>query len=355
MPNVKLVGGGGTAVVGKVTVINGVVASIAITSSSGYTSNPTVIIDPPPAVTATGTAVVANPDGFLPFGTVTGTTANAYDFATYYSGDNGQVGVGPYLGYVTSFARHGGLAEATARRPPWRRPARSRAWATRSRRSPSARSARATRSAPTITIIGGGGTGATATATISGGVVISITVTSGGTNYTGNPTVTIDPPLADVVKETGATRHRAGRRLDDRRAAPRLAHADDDHLTGPLTLTAGSHRGGHRLRGGQHHRFGLGPNHVANHGPRHQHLGTARPASAEAFLLGNTGTITKLNNQFGRPVRHGRRGTGGRQHRHEPGHLQPRHQQHLHRRHHRRLGHPPGQQQHRAGTRAGSP
>lgn len=45
---------------------------------------------------------------------------------------------------------------------------------------------------PTVTITGGGGTGATATATVgTGGGITSYTVTSGGSGYTGTPTITI--------------------------------------------------------------------------------------------------------------------------------------------------------------------
>lgn len=46
---------------------------------------------------------------------------------------------------------------------------------------------------PTVTITGGGGIGATATAAVSStGLVNSILITSGGTGYTSDPTVTID-------------------------------------------------------------------------------------------------------------------------------------------------------------------
>ena len=46
---------------------------------------------------------------------------------------------------------------------------------------------------PSVTISGGGGTGATATATVSStGIVNGITITSGGSGYTSNPTITID-------------------------------------------------------------------------------------------------------------------------------------------------------------------
>lgn len=43
--------------------------------------------------------------------------------------------------------------------------------------------------APTVGFSGGGGTGATATASISAGAVVSVTVTSGGSGYTSAPTV----------------------------------------------------------------------------------------------------------------------------------------------------------------------
>ena len=46
---------------------------------------------------------------------------------------------------------------------------------------------------PSVTITGGGGSGATATATVSStGIVNGITITSGGSGYTTNPTVVID-------------------------------------------------------------------------------------------------------------------------------------------------------------------
>lgn len=44
---------------------------------------------------------------------------------------------------------------------------------------------------PTVTFSGGGGSGAAATAVVSGGAVTGITLTSGGTGYTSAPTVTI--------------------------------------------------------------------------------------------------------------------------------------------------------------------
>ena len=60
-------------------------------------------------------------------------------------------------------------------------------------------------SVPTVTLSGGGGTGASAIATVTGGVVTGITITSGGTGYTSNPTVTISNPTSNAFVEVGAT------------------------------------------------------------------------------------------------------------------------------------------------------
>ena len=70
-------------------------------------------------------------------------------------------------------------------------------------------------SAPTVSISGGGGSGATATATVSGGKVISYTVTNGGSGYTSKPTITLSggspstaaTPVAIVGNLLGAERN----------------------------------------------------------------------------------------------------------------------------------------------------
>ena len=60
-------------------------------------------------------------------------------------------------------------------------------------------------SVPTVTISGGGGTGASAIAIVTGGVVTGITITSAGIGYTSNPTVTISTPTSNAFVEVGAT------------------------------------------------------------------------------------------------------------------------------------------------------
>jgi len=62
---------------------------------------------------------------------------------------------------------------------------------------------------PTVTIAGIGtlGTQATATASVTAGVVTSVTITSGGTNYTSQPLVYIQPPkiTKEVIKVNSYT------------------------------------------------------------------------------------------------------------------------------------------------------
>ena len=65
---------------------------------------------------------------------------------------------------------------------------------------------------PTVTISGGGGTGAVATSSISGGAVSAITVTSAGSGYTATPTVTVSGPdggLAEDFSHDGLTNAQA--------------------------------------------------------------------------------------------------------------------------------------------------
>ena len=199
VPAVTLIGGGFTTpATATAEITNGVVTAIDITDpGSGYTTVPTVQIAPRPAALATAEAELANPDGFLPFATVTGVTPTAFDFATYYTGDNGSVGIGAYTGYASSIAAAKAVKVASA---------------TATRTGDMITAIRVTAlgtgytTVPNVTLVGGGATiPATAVATVVGGGVTAITIVNGGTGYTSTPTVVIDPPLADVVKETKTT------------------------------------------------------------------------------------------------------------------------------------------------------
>jgi hypothetical protein len=56
-----------------------------------------------------------------------------------------------------------------------------------------------------LSFSGGGGTGAAGYANVSGGVVQSVTITNGGTNYTSAPTVSISDPIRYNIAGSGAT------------------------------------------------------------------------------------------------------------------------------------------------------
>jgi hypothetical protein len=57
-------------------------------------------------------------------------------------------------------------------------------------------------SAPAVRIVGGGGSGAQAIATVSNGAITWIEVFNPGNNYTGTPTVEIDPPQENLTHTT---------------------------------------------------------------------------------------------------------------------------------------------------------
>ena len=298
--------GGGFATLATATAVvtNGMVTKINVTNpGSGYQAVPTVVLSPPPESTATGTAIVSNPDGFLPYATVSGPN-NAFDFATDYSGDNGEIGIGGYLGYVT--ASKGGAIAA----------AKKGTVATAKQGTSSGLSldgdtlnapdgvinilskGSGYTTVPNVTITGGGGTGATAVATLSGGTVTGITLASGGTGYksVSSIVITIDPPTSDVVKETatsdsvpsaGATI--AGLLLDNPKGTTIT-------LSGSLTLT-----GGGIAAAGTAGTTAV-TNSIASSGPGTIIVpvvaSSSSVVSAEAFLLAGNDVTTTLNRAF---------------------------------------------------------
>jgi autotransporter-associated beta strand protein len=286
-PAVTLVGGGFTSPATATAVLTGgVVTAIHITGGgAGYTSAPLAVIAPPASTMATATAILANPDGFLPFATVTGTMPTAYDFATYYPGDNGSVGIGATLGYASNIAavRAVKVAAATAVRT-------GDGISTINVTSLGA----GYTFVPNVTLVGGGATRpATAVATVVGGAVIGITVVDAGSGYTSVPTVVIDAPLADVVKVTGndsvaaAGATIAGLLLD----AP---SASTITLNGSLTLTGGAIAAATGS--------GTTGNRIAGSGSLIVPIASANIASgtlAEAYLLSNTNATSTLSRPYG--------------------------------------------------------
>ena len=148
-PSVSFTGGGGVGAAATALIdANGKVTEINITNTgSGYTSAPTVTIDP---VGSTALATVAQ-----------GTDATATAAA-------GNVSGGALTGTATITAGGSGYS-----------------------------------SAPTVTVSGGGGNGGSAVATVVNGQITSVAL-SGGTGYTSAPTLTIPSPTGVVVTITSA-------------------------------------------------------------------------------------------------------------------------------------------------------
>jgi hypothetical protein len=214
IPNVQIVGGGGSGAAATAVVSNGMVAAIDLVSAgSGYTAPPAIVIDPPYAAlndetnssltvagattndaanyfvvvtNASGSATssnatltlnvpvyitaqpqnqsVAQGDGATFSVSVAGTAP--YDFQWYVApvtNDNATATADVFDGFVYGAdVINGGAGYANI---------------------------------PNVEITGGGGSGATAAAVISNGMVIAIDIISAGSGYTGTPEIQIDPPL----------------------------------------------------------------------------------------------------------------------------------------------------------------
>ena len=148
-PTVTISGGGGTGAEGTALIdANGKVTTVTITDTgSGFSSTPTVTIDP---VGTTALATVAQ-----------GTTATA-------TAAGGNLDSGGLTGTATISNAGSGYS-----------------------------------SAPSITVSGGGGNGGTATATVVNGEITSIAL-SAGSGYTTAPTLTVADPTGVVVTITSA-------------------------------------------------------------------------------------------------------------------------------------------------------
>lgn len=88
-PFVTITGGGGTGATASTTISGGSVDSISVVlQGNGYTTVPTVIIDPPPSgTTATATATISD-DSFTTLVADTGTTATAFTDTELFAKNN---------------------------------------------------------------------------------------------------------------------------------------------------------------------------------------------------------------------------------------------------------------------------
>ena len=144
------------------TVEAGAVTAITITSGTGYTSAPTVIIDPPPAE---GTPATVEATIDTTTGAVTG-FINLVGGSGYTSAPTISFTGGEGSGATAIATVEGGAVTAIT-----------------------ITSGTGYTSAPTISFTGGEGSGANAIATVEGGAITAITITSGGTGYTSAPTI----------------------------------------------------------------------------------------------------------------------------------------------------------------------
>jgi hypothetical protein len=216
VPNVQILGGGGSGAAATAVVSNGVVVAVDITDpGSDYTSNPTIQIDPP----ATG---LTNQTG----ATLNLAAAGTNDAGTYFvvitnvagavTSSNAVLTVNVPVYIVSEPASQtvtaGGTANfsvSVAGDPPyafqWYEISTNQATATALVLNGFVYGANVTSggsgyvTVPNVQIVGGGGTGALAAAVVSNGMVIAVTVTNTGSDYTGTPTIQIDPPTGVAV------------------------------------------------------------------------------------------------------------------------------------------------------------
>ena len=216
VPNVQILGGGGSGAAATAIISNGVVVAVDITDpGSDYTSAPTIQIDPP----ATG---LTNQTG----ATLNLAAAGTNEAGTYFvvitnvagavTSSNAVLTVNVPVYIVSEPASQtvipGGTANfsvSVAGDPPyafqWYEISTNQATATALVLNGFVYGANVAGggsgyvTVPNVQIVGGGGTGALAAAVVSNGVVIAVTVTNTGSDYTGTPTIQIDPPTGVAV------------------------------------------------------------------------------------------------------------------------------------------------------------
>jgi hypothetical protein len=165
-PTVNITGGGGSGATATATVRNGVITAVTVTAQgTGFTSAPTISFS---GATGSGASAVASiSGGRLVTVTMSAGGTNYGPSVAFSTGNAVAYATVNASGVVTAITvTSGGSLYSTV---------------------------------PTVSITGGGGSGATATATTSGGQLLNVTVTAGGTNYT-----YADPPAVTFTGGGGS-------------------------------------------------------------------------------------------------------------------------------------------------------
>jgi hypothetical protein len=161
VPNVQLLGGGGTGATAAAVLGTTAVSSVSVTTAgSGYTSAPTVTFSGGGGTGAAGTAVLLG-TSVQSIAVTSGGTGYTTEPSIVFSGGGGGTGaiataVLTAVGVDSATVDSGGTGYTVA---------------------------------PGVVFTGGGGTGATATAVITSGAVTAITITSAGSGYTSAPAI----------------------------------------------------------------------------------------------------------------------------------------------------------------------
>ena len=199
LPAISFTGGGpGSGATAKATVVNGVITAITVTApGSGYTSNPTVVIDPPKITSGTCTVVASS---------IVGINGGA----GFRASDTGRVlrlkCGGVWLWGTMTFTDTTHVQWTIA--PPLGSQLPTTATATANVSGGSVFSVTVTNGGsgygaqpPSLTF-GGPGSGAIAYANLTNGVVTSVTISVTGTGYSTAPVITIAAPTAIVPATT---------------------------------------------------------------------------------------------------------------------------------------------------------
>ena len=218
IPNVRIIGGGGSGAQAVAVVNNGVVVAVTLMESGhGYTSTPTIVVDPPFIRSPTLNIAAMSR---LSFSNIT--TGLLYRLQRRLGSDWVDQAGGFTAGSQTYTQMVAGavVSEAYRLAP---NPLPTQAVATVEVMNGFVIGARVTSGGsgyitnPVVRINGGGGSGATAVSVISGGMVTGITITSAGIGYTNQPWLQIaSPPEATTFSpEVGLVM-----RLDSATLAP---------------------------------------------------------------------------------------------------------------------------------------